>query len=317
MKKIVYITLSTILLSACVSSSKYNQLMKDYSNTSQELDKNKIALSEASTALSALKDDLDKCQQDKQSLNSSNEQLQKDAQISSREITELNKQLQNSNSKINEVLNDKSKHLTELSGSLGQKEHELMVKERNLDSLQREIKSSQNQIKKMRAQLEASNKQLTDIHEKLKKALLGFTGKGLSIENKNGKIYVSMEEKLLFSSGSWEVSKDGEAALGEIAVVLGNNKDIDIMIEGHTDNVPLKGKNQIKDNWDLSVMRATSITKILLNGTGISPKRIVPCGRGEYMPVSDNKTEEHRAKNRRTEIILSPKVDELLNILKQ
>ncbi len=316
MKKIFLGLGIVVLLSGCVSSKRYNDLLTDYNKANERLTSKDIELKETKSELKTTKEDLDDCLNDSRLLKTENEQLKRENNISQKEVEELNKQLKTSNSKINEVLNDKSKHLTELSNSLSLKEKELITKERNLDSLQREMLSSQVQIKKMKSQLEASNKKLEDIHEKLKKALLGFTDKGLTIENKDGKIYVSMEEKLLFSSGSWQVSAEGEKALGEIAVVLSNNEDMDIMVEGHTDNVPLKGKNQIKDNWDLSVMRATSITKILLNGTGISPKRIVPCGRGEYMPISDNKTVEGKAKNRRTEIILSPKMDELIKILK-
>jgi chemotaxis protein MotB len=230
--------------------------------------------------------------------------------------SELNKQLLVSNNKVNEILKDKGSNLQELNNELNKKELELNQKERNLDSLRVEFSENQNQMKKLKQELSLKDKQLKQIQTKLKDALLGFKDKGLSIETKNGKVYVSMEEKLLFPSGSWQVSNDGMKALQEIAVVLSNNPDIDIMVEGHTDNVPFVGKNQIKDNWDLSVMRATSITKILLDNTGISANRIIPCGRSEYMPINDNKTPEHRAKNRRSEIILTPKVNELLNILK-
>ncbi|MBR1770259.1 MAG: OmpA family protein [Bacteroidales bacterium] len=316
MKKIIFAIVTVIVFSSCVSTKRYNNLLTTYNDTTERLNTSQIQLAETSHELSSVKKDLNDKEKELSQLFAETERLKRENALNQKEIEELNKQLTSSNSKINEVLNDKSKHLSELSNSLNAKEQELGQKERNLDSLQREMQASREQIKKMKAQLDASDKKLAEIHSKLKKALLGFTDKGLTIENKNGKVYVSMDEKLLFSSGSWEVSAEGEKALAEIAVVLSNNQDVDIMVEGHTDNVPLKGKNQIKDNWDLSVMRATSITKILLNGTGISPKRIIPCGRSEYMPVADNKTEEHRAKNRRTEIILSPKVSELIDILK-
>lgn len=304
-----------LIATSCVSSKKYNDLLNQYNTKSDDFNNVKIKLDEATLELTSSKTELQNCAKNKDLLKQENDNLKQENSLSKQELEELQNQLKHSNSRINEVLNDKSKHLTELSNQLATKEQELRQKEENLDSLQNAMFSSQEQIKKMKTQLEASNKKLEDIHNKLKQALFGFEKKGLSIENKNGKIYVSMDEKLLFSSGSWQVSEEGKKALSEMAVILANNTDIDIMIEGHTDNVELKGKNQIKDNWDLSVMRATSITKILLSDTGIAPQRIIPCGRSEYMPIADNKTAEGRAKNRRTEIILSPKINELLNIL--
>jgi chemotaxis protein MotB len=146
-------------------------------------------------------------------------------------------------------------------------------------------------------------------------ALLGFEGKGLTVHMKNGKVYVSMDEKLLFASGKWEVSSDGSSALRDLAKVLMKNPDINVLIEGHTDNVPYTGTGQVKDNWDLSVMRATAIVKILLANSKIDPKRFTTAGRSEYLPVDASNSTAARAKNRRTEIILSPKLDELLQII--
>lgn len=124
-----------------------------------------------------------------------------------------------------------------------------------------------------------------------------------------------MDEKLLFASGKWDVSPDGVAALKNLAGVLEKNPDITVNIEGHTDNVPYNGTGQVKDNWDLSVMRATAIVKILTSNSKINPKRLISSGRSEYLPVEPNTTAANKAKNRRTEIILTPKLDELLQII--
>jgi chemotaxis protein MotB len=124
-----------------------------------------------------------------------------------------------------------------------------------------------------------------------------------------------MEENLLFATGSTTVQPKGVEALKKLAKVLDQNSDINIMVEGHTDDQPMNGKGEIKDNWDLSVMRATSVTKIILNGSDIDPKRITAAGRGEYFPIDPAKTADARKKNRRTEIILTPKLDELLKVL--
>jgi chemotaxis protein MotB len=181
----------------------------------------------------------------------------------------------------------------------------------------------------MQKELDIKGKNLADLRTAIRKqdsitnalrkavsdALMGFEGKGLTVHMKDGKVYVSLEEKLLFASGKWDVSKDGISALKDLAKVLENNPDINVLIEGHTDNVPLNSQNQVADNWDLSVMRATSIVKILLNNGKINPTRLVASGRGEFLPVEPNTSAANKAKNRRTEIILSPKLDELLQII--
>ena len=143
---------------------------------------------------------------------------------------------------------------------------------------------------------------------------MGFTDKGLNVETKEGKVYVSMEDKLLFASGSWTVSEKGVEAIKSLAKVLEEHTDLNIMVEGHTDNVVFRGSTAVKDNWDLSVMRATSIVKLLLQyGPNINPARIEASGHGEYAPKASNSTAEGKAANRRTEIILTPNLDKLLH----
>ena len=147
---------------------------------------------------------------------------------------------------------------------------------------------------------------------------MGFADKGLNVETRDGKVYVSMESKLLFPSASWTVSKEGADALKTLAKVLETNKDLNIMVEGHTDNAAFKGNTAVKDNWDLSVMRATSIVILLLqHGPGIDPARIEACGHAEFAPKASNDTPEGKALNRRTEIILTPKMSDILNLIEQ
>lgn len=316
MKNILFLVIVVVCLSSCVSSKKFTTLEQDNRNNVQQiavlndkinfLESNYNSSQEQNKKLSL---SIDSCQQvindQKAIINNLNVENDK-----------LLKQIDISSQRVKQVLSNKSEQMQELANTLYQREEQLNIKESTLDSLQRQFEHKQTQVQQLKDQLASSQTQLQSIHNKLKDALLGFADNGLSIENKNGKIYVLMEEKLLFASGSWQVSKQGIEALQEIAIVLANNPDIDIIVEGHTDNVPLKGNNQIKDNWDLSVVRATAITKILLESTGISPDRITPCGKGQYMPIAPNDTKEHKAKNRRTEIILSPKVQELMDILK-
>jgi chemotaxis protein MotB len=137
----------------------------------------------------------------------------------------------------------------------------------------------------------------------------------LTIYEKNGKVYVSLDEKLLFASGSWEIDKRGKEALGELGKVLAGDSNINVVIEGHTDNVLYKGSGNVKDNWDLSVMRATAVVKELLKNKEVNPQRITAAGRSEYIPIDATDTKEARAKNRRTEIILTPRLDELFKII--
>ncbi|MGZ5281839.1 MAG: OmpA/MotB family protein [Bacteroidia bacterium] len=194
-----------------------------------------------------------------------------------------------------------------LSGELTSREQQLQEKERLLQDREKKLKELQDLVAKQ-------DQAVKDLRNKITNALVGFKSDELTIEMKNGKVYVSLAEKLLFKSGSASVDPKGKEAIGKLAAVLEKNPDIDIMIEGHTDNVRLiPGK--FDDNWDLSVSRATSIVRILTEDNSVDPKRVIAAGRGEFVPVVSNETTEGKARNRRTEIILSPKLDELFQIL--
>ena len=153
--------------------------------------------------------------------------------------------------------------------------------------------------------------------KKVTDALLGFTDKGLTVEQRNGKVYVSLEDRLLFATGSIVADKKGEEALKQLAAVLEKNPDINILVEGHTDDVPITGtiSSGAKDNWDLSVLRATSVVKIITKYSSVDPRRLTAAPPGPFSAMDPGKTEEARRKNRRTEIILTPKLDELLKVL--
>lgn len=186
----------------------------------------------------------------------------------------------------------------------------------------REIENTQNQLRdrsqgvdELEQLLKAREESIASIRRKVADALLGFEGKGLSISTRDGKVYVSMDDKLLFRSGSFEIDPKGAEAVRELSNVLGQNPDINVMVEGHTDNVPYKGSGQLKDNLDLSAKRATTVVRLLLADNQIAPSRIIAAGRGESLPVDTAKSSEARAKNRRTEIILTPKLDELMQLM--
>ncbi len=194
-------------------------------------------------------------------------------------------------------------------------ESRLSEKENNLNAMQQKLKEKEARLDELQSILDRQEATVTQLRNTVADALLGFEGKGLTIEQKNGKVYVSMEENLLFKSGSWTVAAKGVEALKKLATVLEENADINVVIEGHTDNVPYNGSGQVKDNWDLSVLRATSVLKIIVKNSNIDAKRLSAAGRADYYPIADNKTPQGRASNRRTEIILTPKLDELFKII--
>ncbi len=192
---------------------------------------------------------------------------------------------------------------------------ELKEERARLDKLSAKLDEREKKVNELTQILREKEETVTKLREKISQALRGFEGSGLTVVEKNGKVYVSMDERLLFASGSTTVDSRGRQAIVELGRALEKEPDINVMIEGHTDNVPLSGSGPIKDNWDLSVLRATSIAKILLENKNISPSRVIVAGRGEHQPVAPNDTRENRAKNRRTEIILTPKLNELFKIL--
>lgn len=170
-------------------------------------------------------------------------------------------------------------------------------------------------MQKLTAMVNRQDSLMKNLKKKVSDALTNFEGKGLSVVNKNGRVYVSMDEKLLFKSGSYDVDSKGIQALNSIGDFLVENKDIHVVIEGHTDNVPYTGNGYLLDNWDLSVKRATAIVRALIGNKNIDPARITASGRAEYVPLDPADTKEARQKNRRTEIILSPNMDELMKAL--
>lgn len=189
---------------------------------------------------------------------------------------------------------------------------------RMLQELQRnqaDLEERSQRVEELEAMLKAREEAIAAIRRQVSDALLGFEGKGLTISTRDGKVYVSMEDKLLFRSGSYEIGRDGEKAVRDLAKVLAANPDINVMVEGHTDDVRYTPNAYLKDNLDLSAKRATTVVRLLLENKEIAPERIVAAGRGESLPVAEGKTAEARAKNRRTEIILTPKYDELMKLM--
>ena len=213
-----------------------------------------------------------------------------------RDTTKMGNSIRQYQSMLNVNMTEQEK----LNALLNQKKNELNERERTINELQQMINAQNEKVRKL----------LSSVRD----ALLGFSSDELTVREKDGKVYVAMSDKLLFQSGSARLDKRGEEALGKLAEVLNKQTDIDVFIEGHTDNKPINTV-QFKDNWDLSVIRATSVVRILIKNYNVNPLQIQPSGRGEYMPVDDNETAEGRSKNRRTEIIMAPKLDKLFQML--
>ena len=245
------------------------------------------------------------------------------------EIKDLTKKfvaLEETLEETEDSLNQKHQKLEQLESSLDllKQNSETALKERiaENEALMEKIAKRENELADRMARVDELEGLITrqqeamrNLKEKLSDALLNFEDKGLTVEARDGKVYVSMENKLLFKSGSWTVGADGRLAIEELGNVLADNPDIAILIEGHTDNIPYSGKGPLKGNWDLSTKRATAIVNQLLENPNILPQNLTAAGRGEYLPIAPNSTREGRAANRRIEVVLSPQLDEIKQII--
>lgn len=178
-----------------------------------------------------------------------------------------------------------------------------------------ELVSRSERVDQLEEMIQNQKQALSELKNRISNALLNFEGKGLTVEQRNGKVYVSMENKLLFKSGRWDIEPAGKQALSDLAKVLEENPDIAILIEGHTDNVPFSPKGQLESNWDLSTKRATAVVNILLENERILPQNLTAAGRSEFLPIGPNSSAEGRASNRRIEVVLSPSLDEITALL--
>ncbi|WP_321280037.1 OmpA family protein [Marinifilum fragile] len=321
--------LLAISLFSCVPTRQYQELQNKQANCLEELEMQKeknLELSESNNELKGkldvLKGKYDNILSDtialSRRLQSARERLSR-AERSNRDLMDQLAGMQAGNARETKALLEQ---IRKAQDDLQLREDEVLALEkqmdarkRKLDALQAELGKRDQRLSELESALRRKDEAVKALKDKVMSALTGFEGNGLSISTKNGKVYVSMDEKLLFKSGSYTVDQRGVQALGQLSKVLAQNKDINVMIEGHTDNVPYNGSGVLKDNWDLSVKRATSIVRIIIQNKGVAPKRLTVAGRSKYVPVETNATSAGRSKNRRTEIILTPKLDELFKIL--
>jgi chemotaxis protein MotB len=227
------------------------------------------------------------------------------------DILQLNNTVAQLRTEINNMQTENSRLVGQIDAA-GKSAAELA---RLANMTQQQLEDEQRRLAQMVQMLNQQRQSIENLRKKMTDALVNFSSNELSVSVKNGKVYVSLQENLLFPSGSATVNPKGREALGTLAQVLNANRDIDVLIEGHTDSIPIRGR--FEDNWALSVARATSIVRILTNTYKVEPTRVTASGRSYYEPIDSNETADGRQRNRRTEIILAPKLDELMRLLEQ
>ena len=283
-----------LLFSSCVTSKKYKQLTANF----QECEKTVKTLNEQNQTLKVQNDE-------------AQSKIEKQTEEYDALLTKYN-ELEN---QLKSLQVGSKEEIARLIVKLQETQTDLQKREEILKTAQAELELRSQRMKELEIAIQQKDDAVKQLRQKVMDALVGFNNKGLTIQEKNGKVYVSLDEQLLFKTGQWEVDPKGQQALSNLAEVLEKNPDINVLVEGHTDNVPMRGSGMVKDNWDLSVMRATAVTRILLKNKAIDPKRITSAGRGEFFPIDVANTPEARQKNRRTEIILTPRLDEIFRIL--
>ncbi len=316
---------------SCVSGKKFKSLQetsKQYLNERDALKTENVDLSmknkemEARIAsmekeATAIKQDLGKLQSEKDKTKEEYNKLLGQINDLQNAQEDLIKGNVNETRKLLAELKTAQETLQNKEDLLRQLEQNLDTKKASLDELSYELDKRNARMTELEQILDAQKKTVQDLKNKVSQALMNYENKGLTVSMRNGKVYVSLEEKLLFKTASWDIDANGRNALKNLAAVLEKNPDIQITIEGHTDNVPFTpgAGAQLKDNWDLSVKRATTVVRVLLEGSGIDPMRLTAAGRSQYLPVDDKNTPDARQKNRRTEIILTPDLTELYKLI--
>lgn len=316
-KKVVLGFAALSLMTSCVSKKIYTDLENKYTDLKKEnrslADENEV-----------LKKDKNQLEMTRDSLNdalaklkSERDRLQTDCAATANNLKNLKESYAALEKNSNDALESNMNKNRELLAELAAKEKALAAEQNRLNKMKSDLESNTKRLNELESMIAAKDASMKKLKETLSKALNAFEGKGLTVEQKNGKVYVSMENKLLFQTGSWSVGAEGRKAVVEVGKVLGQNPDISVLIEGHTDNDKIYGSigGGVESNWDLSTKRATAIVNILGENSSINKQNLTAAGRGEFAPLMSNDSPEGKAKNRRIEIILTPKLDEISKML--
>jgi len=316
-KKIVYLVLAAGVLTSCVSAKVYKELEDKYANLKGERNRLADENQELEATKNKFENDLAALQKKYEEAVNEREQLKQDYNATKANLDNLQASYDALEKNSSKAIAENVKANRQLLSQLEEKEKALAQENKRLQDLKKQLDARSKRVDELEGLIAAKDQAMTDLKNAISRALLDFEGKGLTVEQRDGKVYVSLENKLLFQSGSWAVGAEGRRAVVELGKVLATNPDITVLIEGHTDNVPYKGNNQLNGNWDLSTKRATAIVRILKENQGIDPKNLTAAGRSEFAPVASNSSSEGRSKNRRIEIILTPKLDEVTRLLNQ
>ncbi len=318
-KKVALAMVVLGLTTSCVSKKIYQDLESKYAN----LKKERNALADENEELSAQKNqlELDKTnlQTELDKAKAERDKLAQDYAATKKSLDNLKSSYAALEKNSNNALESNMKKNRELLAELEAKQKALNAEQERLNKLKSDLEASSTRLAELEKMMADKEAAMNKLKESLSKALNAFEGKGLSVEHRNGKVYVSMENKLLFESGSWTVGSEGKKAVKALGNVLAENPEISVLIEGHTDNDKIVGTigGGIENNWDLSTKRATAIVNILSENKNIDKKNLTAAGRSEFAPLAGNETAEGKAKNRRIEIILTPKLDEITKLMSE
>lgn len=331
MKSLLYILLVITLLASCVTPKIHNTLIEEHEKVKQSLTneekKNLIFqtnLEESESKIKRLTQNIDRLKND----SAKNSEALSSVRSKYKSLSESYDLLASKNSRF---MSNKAKEIKNLLEQLEQAENEIFTKEDQLNKVLKSLKVKEDELKIAQENLKQRSIRVSELEEIINKkdslvsalkksisrALTGLEGEGLTIEQRNGKVYISLEEDLLFASGRYNINQNGISALNKLSNALENQQNLEILVEGHTDSIPLNGKGAIKDNWDLSVKRATSVVKVLLTNSNLLSSQFTAAGRAEFYPIASNATKEGRSANRRIEMILSPNLDDLYELLDQ
>ncbi|WGK66083.1 OmpA family protein [Croceiramulus getboli] len=316
MKKLLIGCGALLLLStSCVSAKLHKELEEDYAFAKEKNRLLEEALANRDRELNVLQTQYEKLLAETEAVRVEREKLFRDLSLTQQNLENLQDSYDALESNSSSTLAANVQENRRLLQELEDKQRRLTQERERLEALQRDLADRSARVAELEEVIASKEASMRQLKEAISRALVDFEGKGLTVEQWDGKVYVSLENKLLFESGSWTVGTQGRQAVQQLAAVLAQNPDISVLIEGHTDNVPYSGSGALQDNWDLSTKRATAIVHILEGYSGIDKKNLTAAGRGEFAPIAPNTTPENRAKNRRIEIILTPKLDEITRLI--
>ena len=299
-KFIVVVLALSLTMSACVSKKKYMAMENVKKNLQGMVDSRDKSIDELKNEIGDLNKQVSDCEDDRSKLANDTTRL-----------AAANRKMRNDMGDLADNYELVNENYTQLKAKSSEKLRELLTQ---LESAQNDLSIREKRLAEVESMLQQRDSVMNLLRQRVANALLGFKDDGLTVEVRHGKVFVSLSNRLLFASGSTKIDANGQKALTGLANVLKDQKDLTIMVEGHTDDVPVSNLGAVKDNWDLSVLRSTEVVRLLV-ANGVEPTRIVPAGHGEFIPKVVGTTAEARASNRRTEIVLSPKLDELYDLI--